>query len=289
MQFNETQLSDPTYNAQFLTDFYTNRDKRFYATVFFGGIPYPTPDEVSPNYVKGNSFWTAWRYRGTGLTTERTSYENLLTKDFGMPGNPGIVGFFERKGLDTTVNYVNTDRAQTDWAEIRYAEVLMNYGECANEVGKTTEAMDVLKQIRSRAGITAGTNGNYGITAANTGEMRQAYINERQVEFAFENKRFGDLRRWKRFDILNSQGPRHGLYVTINNGLKVTPSETILDATTRAKFKAVYIHNLDGDPNYKFNYDLNHWFYALNPAQITQSKNVLLQNVEWGGTFDPLQ
>lgn len=28
---------------------------------------------------------------------------------------------------------------------------------------------------------------------------------------------------------------------------------------------------------------------AYTESQISQSKNVLLQNKEWGGTFDPLQ
>jgi len=67
------------------------------------------------------------------------------------------------------------------------------------------------------------------------------------------------------------------------------PYEKITSAVTRTKLTARYIDNLDGDAAYKFNLDLNHWFYALQPSQISQSKNVLLQNKEWGGTFDPLQ
>ncbi len=284
MQFDRTQLSNTTYNAQFLNDFYTNRDDRFYTTVFCGGTPYPTPDELSPIYVKGNSFWNVWQWDAVN-----NRYINALAVIHpGMPGNPGITGFFQRKGLDITVTAGLGGQAQTDWVEIRYAEVLMNYGECANELGKTTEAIQVLKDIRKRAGILAGI-GNYGVTAVALPEIREAYIAERQVEFAFENKRFDDLRRLKRYDILNSQGARHGLYITLNPGEMVTPADNIMTASVRSKFTANFIDNLDGDENFKFNLDLNHWFYALNPSNISQSKDVLKQNKEWGGTFDPLE
>lgn len=283
MQFDKNQLADPAYNTQFMTDFYTNRDDRFYATIFYGGVPYPTPDELSPVYIKGNSFWNVWRKDANG------NFANAATIiHAGLPGNPGYTGFFDRKGLDTTLIAANYAQGQTDWPELRYAELYMNYGECANEVGKSSEALQVLYDIRKRANVTAGS-GNYGITASSQSEIRTAYINERQVEFAFENKRLPDLRRWKRYDILNSQVYRHGLYITMNTGVTVLPSETIMNAATRAKFTAFYIDNLDGDNAIKFNLDLTHWFYAIPPSQVTQSKNVIIQNNEWGGSFDPLK
>ncbi|MBC9930588.1 RagB/SusD family nutrient uptake outer membrane protein [Chitinophaga qingshengii] len=285
MLLDKARLADPAYNAEFLTDFYTNRDDRFYATIFCGGTPYPAPDEVAPIYVKGNSFWNAWKY-----DVAAGRYVNILNVIHpGMPGNPGLTGFFDRKGLDTTVTANLGKQAQTDWPEIRFAEVWMNYGECANELGKTAEALQVLRNIRQRAGIQPGINNNYGITAAAVQDIRDAYITERQAEFAFENKRLDDLRRWKRFDILNNQGARHGLYLTLNNNQTVSPSDNIMTAAVRARFTANYIDNLDGDPAFKFNLDLHHWFYAIPPSQISQSKNVLQQNNEWGGAFDPLQ
>lgn len=192
--------------------------------------------------------------------------------------------------MDTTVTAAIVNQGQTDWIEMRFAELLMNYGEAANELGKTNEAVQILKDIRKRAGITAGADGSYGITATSTVDIRELYIKERQAEFAFENKRFGDLRRWKRFDILNNQGARHGLYITLKEGASLpTPTDNILSESVRSKFEARYIDNLDGDETFKFNFDLNHWFYAIPPGQISQSKNVLEQNKEWGGSFDPLQ
>lgn len=284
MQFDRAKLSDPVYNAQFLTDFYTNRDDRFYATVFFGGTPYPTPDEIPPVYMKGDSFWDVWKYDAS-----TQSYSSAMSDiHSGMVGL-GQTGFWQRKGLDTTLIAALYPQGQTDWPVIRYAEVLMNFGECANEIGQSGEALNVLYDIRKRAGITEGTSGNYGVIASSVAQIREAYIKERQVEFALESKRFNDLRRLKRYDILNNQAYKSALYTTMKPGVKVLPSETIMNSETRAKFTANYIENIDGSDDYKFNLDLNHWFYAIPPTQLSQSKDVLKQNKEWGGTFDPLQ
>ncbi|HEY9257254.1 RagB/SusD family nutrient uptake outer membrane protein [Chitinophaga sp.] len=288
MQLDVSRLSDPAYNSQFLKDFYLNRDPRFYATVYFGGVPYVWPDQNAATYRKGETYWCMYRYI-SGNATERASYKSVLVTDFDRSGIPGFVGFYDRKGLDTTVVDENSWKGQTDWPEIRFAEVLMNYGECANELGKSSEALDVLRQIRQRAGITPGAGGSYGITAATKTEIQQAIRGERFVEFAFEGKRAGDLRRWKRYDLLNTMGTRPSVYVVLKPDQKVAGNELIYNDTTRAKFYAAYITSLDGDANYKFNFNLNHWFSALNPGQISQSQNKLLQNNEWGGSFDPLQ
>ncbi|TAN01742.1 MAG: RagB/SusD family nutrient uptake outer membrane protein [Chitinophagaceae bacterium] len=284
MEFDKTQLSNPAYNAQFLTDFYLNRDDRFYATVYFGGTPYPMPE------TKDRTWWAAWQWDAVNNKYNSISASPTYT----LPFDAGITGFFDRKGLDTSITGAQVPfgapSAKSWWSPMRYAELLMNYAECANEIGKSSEALNVLYQIRARANISPGPGGNYGITATTQADIRTAIMNERQVEFAFEGFRAEDLRRWKRYDILNNEGARHGLYVTLNPGAPLpTEQQSILDPAVRANFSAVYIDNLDGDPNYKFNYDLNHWFYAIPPSQISQEPAMLPQNKDWGGTFDPLQ
>lgn len=278
----ERLKKDTLYNQQFMTEFYMNRDDRFYATIYCGGTPYPTPD-IFPGENSKKTLWNAWKYGENSV-----EYINLYA-DYNLGGSPGCTGFCDRKGLDTTWVAAQVECGQTDWIEMRYAEILMNMGECANEIGKKDEALSVLYRIRDRAGINPGIDGQYGITAKAIDEIRNAYINERFVEFAFEGKRFDDLRRLKRFDILNKQKYRRGLYLVLKENSKL-PSleETIMDAKVRKSFRFDYIENLDGDSNYYFNLSLNHWFYPLNPDQISQSKNVLEQNIEWGGTFDPV-
>lgn len=281
MQMDTAKLkADPAYNAQFLTDFYANRDDRFYATVFCGGTVYPSPDLPA-----SERYWCCWKKNPdpTGL-----EYLSLTLDQFPGNGVNAVSGFFDRKGLDTTLTQANVYNAGVDWPEIRFAEVLMNYGEAANEVGKPAEALDVLYQVRKRAGITPGPGNHYGITATTQPDIRTAYINERFVEFAFENKRLGDLRRWKRYDILNKEGHRHGLYTVIKPGQTIDWTDDIMTESVRKKFEAVYIDNLDGDPAFKYNLDTNHWFYPFSQSNIDADAK-LVQNIEWGGTFDPLQ
>jgi len=291
LQFDVNRQSDPDYNQQFLKDFYTNRDPRFYATVFFGGVPYMTADELADSYRKGETYWCVYRFNGSGDATNRTNYTSVLVSDFKRGGIAGIVGFYDRKGMDTTAAAAdqNINRSQTDFPVIRYAEVLMNYGECANETGNKGEALEALYLIRKRAGITSGSSGTYGITANSKEEIRQAYQDERFIEFAFEGKRYNDLLRWQRFDKLNAMGTRNSIYIVLKENETVGPKDIILDAATRAKFYAAYIVNLDNDPAQKFNFDLNRRFSGISPGNISQSKNTLQQNIEWGGGFDPLQ
>ena len=148
----------------------------------------------------------------------------------------------------------------------------------------------MLYKIRERANIEAGVDGRYGIKATSVSDIREQYIVERQAEFVYEGKRFEDLRRLKRYDIMNNQGHRHVVTLVLKPSAPVpTFSETIWDPEVRKNFRVDYIDNVDGDPSYYFDLDLNHWFYALNPGQISQSMGKLEQNVEWGGTFDPLE
>jgi starch-binding outer membrane protein, SusD/RagB family len=284
LEFDESKLSDATYNSQFLTDFYENRDDRFYTTVFCGGTEYPTPDMET-----GVRYWGCWK-KVTDSSSMGYSYISLLSNQLNSGSSYGPTGFWDIKGLDKSLTQSIHDRAETDWIEIRYAEVLMNYGECANEIGNASEALQVLYDIRNRAGITAGTNGKYGITASSQSDIREAYVNERFVEFAYENKRMGDIRRWKRFDILNDHKYRSCFYVVLNDGESVDSfdwTSDITDSSVRAKFHAVYIENLDGT-GYQFNVSTSHYFYPISQTDLNRNSK-LEQNNEWGGSFDPVQ
>ena len=284
LNLDVNQLSNPAYNEAYLTDFYTNRDDRFYASVFCGGTKYPSPDIANP-------YWCTWVWNnGANQYTCMGLYQLQHGAGF------GVTGFYSLKANDPSLAINAVGQAGIDWIEIRFAEVLMNFGECANEVGQAAEALQVLYDIRERAGILAGNNGQYGITASAKNDIREVYVNERLVEFAFEGKRWGDLRRWKRFDILNNLGHRP-MVLTVLKPSEIVPGQSltetfdwtksIMDADVRKKFNAVYIENLDGEAQYKFNLDLNHWFYPIRRQDLEGNSN-LLQNNEWGGTFDPL-
>lgn len=272
--------TDEVYNKQFVDEFYTNRDPRFHATIFCPGTEYPCDNIL----VNGMKYWNGWKMQDD-------NYVTLITDAYGGGCNYGS-NFYQRKGLDdlTTTEVYN---GETDWIEIRFAEVLMNKGEAANEIGKNSEALQVLYDIRKRAGIQS-TDGKYGIMAANQSEIREAYMKERYIEFAYENKRWADLRRWKRFDILNDLKYRSSLYLVIKDYSIVETgnfdwTKDMFDPEVRKLFRFDYIECVDGDKDiYKFNLDLNHWFYPIKKDDLDRNSK-LEQNNEWGGTFDPLK
>lgn len=72
---------------------------------------------------------------------------------------------------------------------LRYAEVLLNYAEAQNELGNTTEALDAVNQIRTRAQVPTLSETDQGI-------LRQLIRSERRKELLFEGQRFFDIQRW---------------------------------------------------------------------------------------------
>ena len=303
MQFDKTQLSNPTYNQQFLTDFYTNRDDRFYATIWCGGTVYPTPDvnTIGMTAPRSRSYWQAWTWKAaatpSSVLPERNSALFSGISPLIQNGDEnGVTGFFQRKGLDTLIDraaLVGVAAGAKSWfSPMRYAELLLILAETANETGNSGEVITALSSIRQRAGIAAGASGRYGITATSQFDLRAAIMNERMVELAFEGFRFSDLRRLKRYDILNTQTTRRGFFLILNKGEALhSNTDNIMTASVRSKFSVVIVENLDktASANQSYNLSLNHWFNALNQAQISIIPTQLPQNKEWGGTFDPLQ
>lgn len=71
---------------------------------------------------------------------------------------------------------------------LRYAEVLLIKAESANELGKTTEALEALNQVRSRAKLPT-------VTETNKDKLREIIWLERRLELAMEHDRWFDLIR----------------------------------------------------------------------------------------------
>jgi hypothetical protein len=253
-------------------EFYKNRDDRFYATIAYNGT---THYDIKELVDRGSHLWLYDDAEGGH------SEQDL----YGVYGN-NWTGFYRLKAVDKDIDAPAIDQADVDWIEIRFTEVLMNFGEAANEIGNGPEALQVLYDVRARAGIDAGS-GNYGITVSDQSGIREAYINERFVEFAFENKRWDDIRRWRRFDILNDQVVHKGLLFKLNPG-ETAPSglDDIDDFWDKFSWEIFDVETAAGE---MFNIPDNYYFYAIPESYIQQDAN-LEQTIGWdGGTFDPLQ
>lgn len=252
----ESENYDPAY-------FWRNRDPRFASTVAYNGSLW----ELSGK--KGRIQWT---YQGHSTL------------------NPTTSGFYCRKAINVEYTPYYTERSSTDWVEIRFAEVLMNYAECAAEVGKQDEAYAVLKRIRQRAGIESGINGMYGLKEElSHSEMIASIMIERKIEFAYEGKRYWDLRRRRMFATEMNGNRRHGLLPK----LKIAPSEfdklkdkidINKDYTTYFKDSVVVL-----DLKYDINFLNNYYFYAI-PNKHLETNSKLQQTQGWdNGTFNPYE
>ena len=77
---------------------------------------------------------------------------------------------------------------------VRYADVLLMYAEALNELGKSSNALDYLEQVRARARGGDNTVLPKVTTTSQTG-LRDAIWHERRVELAGEGQRFWDICR----------------------------------------------------------------------------------------------
>lgn len=259
--------------------FWKNRDPRFEASIAYNGSYWK---------LSGKANRRQWAYKAEILEGSKVSPSGFYLKKFADPDLiKGAVGYSNDFG-----------GSGMDWVDMRFAEVIMNLAECANEIDHLSEAKEMVKKIRIRAGIQAGTK-NYGLDLANNkAEMRDLIMNERMVEFAFEGKRFHDLRRTRRFHTLpgtiellvwetKSTALKNELEAMNSSGVRFRETIDINDKTTFEKYFKTSTAVVSGTGSFAFpEYS---YFFAL-PSTFMNSSPLLEQTIGWdGGTFDPLK
>jgi hypothetical protein len=169
---------------------YTGRDARFYATILYNGAPYrgTTVQTFTPGGKDSNEGPSNWNASKTGY------YLRKYMDDRNPIDNPWNVA-----GLQP-------------WIYLRYAEILLSYAEAQNEaVGPDATVYDAVNQVRQRASV-----GQPPLPAGlSQADMRTAIRRERQVELAFEEHRFYDVRRW-RIAMETENVPAYGITVQMN-------------------------------------------------------------------------
>ena len=76
---------------------------------------------------------------------------------------------------------------------MRYADILLMYAECQNELGNQAECAKYIQKVRTRVGLPDRTTEFSAYTQA---QMRDQIGHERFLEFGLEGHRFDDIRRW---------------------------------------------------------------------------------------------
>lgn len=254
--------SSTTYPYDIQT-FWQNRDARFDATIAYNGSILPL-----------------------GVSADRRQYTDIIVggidDGFGVGQLFNRSGFYTKKGMDNTLTQAQADLNAVDWVEIRFAEVLLNFAETANETGHYDEALAVLKQIRQRAKIEAGADGLYGLKSGMTREeMRDAIYHERFLEFTFEGKRFWDLRRARRLSQINGT-VKNGLLAQLKPGIDPTDRSRVL---LPSDFTYTVRELIINGPKNMVTPD-SYYFFPIAQTEIEKNPK-LLQNKDWGGSFDP--
>ena len=223
-------MRDGGVNGKTATDFYTklaastleydevhpfmDRDPRFYRTFGFPGFEWtfsgnPMAEGKNMNPYQGSAYelWNYIWYLDKSLVGDHTSSntyaaDNLLDKGKGLYLTKRSTGdVYAYDYIDVANGGQGFRYSQASYMEIRYAEVLLNLAEVAAGAGRMDRAVELLGQIRKRAGYVEANN--YGLTPAASSDQATCMaqvLYERQIELAYEGKRFDDMRRWMLFD-----------------------------------------------------------------------------------------
>lgn len=153
---------------------YANRDPRFYATILYDGAKWMTRNVETYFDVDNNG-----TIIGGGKDTK---YGN-------DSWNASPTGYNMKKFMDEGYALNSWNFCARNWIHLRMAELYLNKAEALYNIGDEEGAREALKPVRERAGMPAVT--------ATGADLLEAIKHERRIEFAFEEHRYFDVRRWK--------------------------------------------------------------------------------------------
>ncbi|HVG15186.1 MAG TPA: RagB/SusD family nutrient uptake outer membrane protein [Chitinophagaceae bacterium] len=159
--------------------------------------------EIQFDQQKLNSFFNLFWRPARFLANSRVADE-VFTSDGSNPNNKdfrgdnasvrfsdGIIWKYLRDGIVATNNNDGQAQSFAHWIVYRYAEIYLIKAEALNELGKTSEALDLVTIIRQRANALPATEKS----PTEKDGMADYILEERAREFAFEGKRWYDLLR----------------------------------------------------------------------------------------------
>lgn len=172
-------------------DLFKDKDPRLSGSVILPGAEFKGSEVVlqaGQKVLQGGTYVTKTGQPGTSDTNGLvTSINGPITSNVQYVNK---TGFFFRKFLDEASGASTRGRNSEMWfPRFRFAEAVMIASEAAFELGNTSKALTYINQIRERAGISALSSITF-----------DDIVQERRVEFAFENHRYWDLKRWRLAD-----------------------------------------------------------------------------------------
>ncbi len=171
----ETGFTEEEYEGRWqkgVSNMYTHREPRFYASINFAGGIWKTTRASNWTEPHVNEFW----FKGI-------DGKNNAGSDYCKTGY-----LMKKLHYPTRIPWQYTPNMM--WVYIRLGEIYLNAAEALNEYYGPEEAYKYINAIRQRAGLP-------GLASGLTQDgMREKIKHERRIELAFEVHRFFDVRRW---------------------------------------------------------------------------------------------
>lgn len=167
---------------------------------YFAGYDHAVPTEYAYNSVDSGGVWEKGDTRRYASIRYDFSYNgvepDLSTLTWEGLGDdydelkPHIKKYEDyRTDKNSGLNISNMWLSGKNIPVLRYADVLLSYAECLNELGRTSEALTYVNQVRQRAGVADWTT-------MSQDEFRKQIMDERIRELFGEN--------WRRFDLIRT-------------------------------------------------------------------------------------
>lgn len=170
-------------------DLFEDKDARLGGSVILPGATFrgqPVVMQAGQKILDGQNYTTK-----TGQPGENSNGELLTSINGPVNNNDQYInktGFHYRKFLDETTGASTRGRNSEMWfPRFRFAEAVLIAAEASLELNKKNEALNYINEVRNRAGIQELTDMTI-----------DDIIQERRVEFAFEDHRYWDLKRFRK-------------------------------------------------------------------------------------------
>lgn len=192
-----SRIGQDVYDKYYLNDgnedrirkAYDNRDPRLKDIVLVPYDPYDTFKDATDNGGKiqiGKELrWPFLREGDDGGDYYLGDYQSMYV--------------YKKYSYTKPDDLIDRLRCPTDWPLIRYTDVALMLAESYVETGNLSGAVEIVNQIRSRAGMPS-------ISVGSKDEVMEAVRYERRVELCLEGHDFFDEWRWGTYKEMKFQG-----------------------------------------------------------------------------------
>ena len=164
-------------------------------------------------YSNGNSGWGE-EFASSSLRDTMQSHPDDVRWSQIVPLKDASGAIVKKNGIETyyitKFSFQGGSPTLSSPILFRLAEMYLNRAEANAKLNNIAAALDDVDMIRNNRGLSASLY-NQQLPAGT--DILDVVLKERRIELAFEGKRFWDLRRWKKFSLVQDKFT-HGMEIT---------------------------------------------------------------------------